>query len=143
MKTIRELLSGGLVGLGVMALIMAIALPHMPLKASINTTDYIERVAYRNVVGERYPVEYLQDNSERVQAYTLTGEYTTETEDTETTATQDTEPHYTITTSVYCRECHKLIEVLDGQTANDTLYEHNIEQHGYNEHEYCTEECSR
>ena len=146
MKTIKEILKSGLVGVGIVAVIMAIALPHMPLKASINTTDCIERVAYRNVIGERYPVEYLQDDSEQVQMYTLTGVYTTDTENTEnteTTATEDTEPHYTITTSVYCKECHKLIEVQNGQTASDTLYEHDIEQHGYIEHEYCTEECSR
>lgn len=136
MRTIKEILKSGLVGMGIIAVIMATALPHMPLKASINTTDYIERVAYRNVVGERYPVEYLQDDSEQTQMYTLTGVYTTATEDTgdtETTATEDTEPHYTITTSVYCKECHKLIEVQDGQTASDTLYNHDIEQHNYNE----------
>lgn len=133
MRTIREMLKSGLVGVGIVAVIMATALPHMPLKASINATDCIERVAYRYVVGERYPVEYLQDDSEQVQMYTLTGVYTTGTENTETTATEDTEPRYTITTSVYCKECHTLITVQDGQTASDTLYEHDIEQHNYSE----------
>lgn len=61
MRTIRELLNGGLVGVGIMAVIMATALPYMPLKASINATDCIERVAYKYIVSEQ-----LQDYSEQI-----------------------------------------------------------------------------